>query len=157
MTQFSQALSMIAQVLPRTELSAKLYQTDEMKDAVASLYAHILLFLQQAVKWYNVGPAGRALTALFKPFELSYKETVEQIMLCAQTIDDISSIASKVEIREIKVLLQGESRRLAQRERKLHEMQVKFSLAQAELSTAVGTILQIVSCETSPPPKSDGE
>ncbi|KAM5341919.1 hypothetical protein ACJ41O_014950 [Fusarium nematophilum] len=144
--QFSQALSVIAQLLPRTELSAELYQTNEMKDAVANLYAHILLFLQQAVRWYNVGPAGRALTALFKPFELSYKESIEQIMLCAQHIDDISSIASKVEIREIKVLVEGESAKLAKQEDKLHEMQARFNLAQEEICSKVGSILQIISC-----------
>ncbi|KAH8881712.1 hypothetical protein GQ53DRAFT_773125 [Thozetella sp. PMI_491] len=145
--QFAKALHWIAQVLPRCELSADLYRTDEMKDAVASLYAHILLFLQQAIKWYNVGPAGRALTALFKPFELSYQETVDQIMLCAKAIDDIAGIYAKVEIRDISVLLQDESRKLTEREQKLHDMQVKFSIAQAELSAAVGTILQIVSRE----------
>ncbi|KAH7308658.1 hypothetical protein B0I35DRAFT_442378 [Stachybotrys elegans] len=147
--QFSQALSMIAQVLPRTELSAELYQSNEMKDAVAHLYAHILLFLQQAVRWYHAGPASRALTALFKPFELSYKESIEQIMLCAQQIDDISSIASKVEIREIKVLVEGESAKLAKQEAKLHEMQVQFNLAHEELVAKVGSILQIISCSAS--------
>ncbi|ETS73986.1 hypothetical protein PFICI_13852 [Pestalotiopsis fici W106-1] len=146
-TQFAQALSIIAQVLPRTEINAELYQTDEMKEAIASLYAHILLFLQQATKWYNVGPAGRALTALFKPFELSYKDTVEQIMLCAQTIDDISSLASRVEIREIKTFLQGESKRLEERETKLHEMQARFHQAQAELSETVDKVLQIITSE----------
>jgi hypothetical protein len=145
--QFSKALDLISQSLPRCELSAELYQTDEMRDAVATLYAHILLFLQQAVKWYNVGPAGRALTSLFKPFELSYKETLEEIRLCAKTIDDISSLASKVEIREIKGLLQRESARLTEREEKLHEMQMKFSFAQQELTAAVGAVLRIVSCK----------
>lgn len=142
--QFSRALSIIAKVLPRAEISADLYRTDEMKDAVASLYAHVLLFLQQAVKWYNVGPAGRALTALFKPFELSYQDTVEQIMLCTQAIDDIASISSKVEIREIKALLQGERSRLEERETKLHEMQLRFNETQAELSATVAQVLQIV-------------
>jgi len=149
-TQFSKALYWIAQVLPRCELSAELYQTDEMRDAVATLYAHILLFLQQAAKWYNVGPAGRALTSLFKPFELSYKETLDEIMLCAKTIDDVSSLASKVEIREIKELLMKEQARLVGREEKLHEMQVKFSQAQKELTDAVGTVLRIVSCRCIP-------
>lgn len=135
---------MIAQVLPRTEINAELYQTDEMKEAIASIYAHILLFLQQATKWYNVGPAGRALTALFRPFELSYKDTIEQIMLYAQTIDDISSLASRVEIREIKTFLQEDRRRLEERETKLHEMQARFHQAQAELSETVGKVLQII-------------
>jgi len=145
--QFSKALYWIGQVLPRCELSAELYQNDEMRDAIATLYAHILLFLQQAVKWYNLGSAGRALTSLFKPFELSYKETLDEITLCAKTIDDISSLASKVEIREIRLLLDNENSRLMEREQKLHEMQMNFNLAQQELTTAVGAVLRIVSCE----------
>lgn len=138
---------MIAEVLPITQLSAELYQTDQMKNAVANIYAHILLFLKQAVKWYTVGPAGRALTALFKPFELSYKETVEQIRLCARTIDSIASISSKAEVREINNFLQEESQRLMRRDKKLYEMQSRFEVAQADLTIAVGKILQILSCE----------
>src|ERR1700712_2813302 len=72
--QFSKALSRIGSVLPRTRLSAELYRTDHMKEAICSLYAHILLFFQKAVKWYNLGPAGRALSSLFKPFELHYED-----------------------------------------------------------------------------------
>ncbi|KAI0861142.1 hypothetical protein F4860DRAFT_524570 [Xylaria cubensis] len=142
--QFSQALSMISHVLPMTKLSAELYQTNQMKDAVANLYAHILLFLKQVVRWYVVGPAGRALAALFKPYELSYKDTVEQIRLCANTIDGIANISMKVEVREMNVFLQEQSQTLAEREAKLHDMQAKFELAQAEMSNTVGRILQIV-------------
>ncbi|KAI1739150.1 hypothetical protein F4680DRAFT_466671 [Xylaria scruposa] len=146
--QFSQALSMISHVLPITKLSADLYQTDQMKDAVANLYAHILLFLKQVVRWYVVGPAGRALTALFKPYELSYKDTVEQIRLCANTIDGIANISMKVEVREMNVFLREQSQTLAEREAKLHDMQAKFELAQAEMSNTVGRILQIVTCSS---------
>ncbi|TRX89659.1 hypothetical protein FHL15_009409 [Xylaria flabelliformis] len=142
--QFSQALSMISHVLPITKLSAELYQTDQMKDAVANLYAHILLFLKQVVRWYVVGPAGRTLAALFKPYELSYKDTVEQIRLCANTIDGIANISMKVEVREMNVFLQEQSQALAEREAKLHDMQAKFEFAQAEMSNTVGRILQIV-------------
>lgn len=146
-TQFSQALSMISEVLPITQLSADLYRTDQMKDAVANLYAHILLFLKQAVKWYTVGPARRALAALFRPFELSYKETVEQIRVCAGTINRIASILSKAEVCEINNFLQEESRRLIKRYEKLYEMQSRFDVAQADLTVAVGKILQILNCE----------
>ncbi|KAM7187455.1 hypothetical protein V8F33_011195 [Rhypophila sp. PSN 637] len=147
--QFSQAISMIAEVLPITQLSAELYQSDHMKNAVANLYAHILLFLKQAVKWYTVGPAGRALTALFKPFELSYKDTVEQIRLCAGTIDSIASISVKAEVRDINMFLQEESRRLVKRDEKLHEMQHRFEVGRADLTVKVDTILGILNCESS--------
>lgn len=152
--QFSQALSLIAQVLPRSEVSADLYRTDEMRHAVANLYAHILLFLKQAAKWYNVGPAGRVLQALFKPFELSYKDTVEQIRICSQNIDGIASLASKVEIREIKTLLQNTSIMLARHEQKLHDMQANFNTAQEELTARVGTVLQVTTCTQHSPDQS---
>ncbi|KAK4207534.1 hypothetical protein QBC37DRAFT_433328 [Rhypophila decipiens] len=139
--QFSQAISMIAEVLPITQLSAELYQSDHMKNAVANLYRHILLFLKQAVKWYTVGPAGRALTALFKPFELSYKDTVEQIRLCAGTIDSIASISVKAEVRDINMFLQEVSQRLVKRDEKLHEMQRRFEEGHADLTVMLKTIL----------------
>ncbi|KAF4918591.1 hypothetical protein CGCVW01_v008727 [Colletotrichum viniferum] len=141
--QFSQALSMISEVLPMTKVSAELYQTEQMKDAVGKLYTHILLFLKQALEWYNVGPASRVFKALFKPFQLSYKDTVDQIKLCTQTIDTISSTGLRSEVREINILLQSESRRLQERETKLGEMQLEFRTAQEELARMVGLILQI--------------
>ncbi|KAM7211291.1 hypothetical protein V8F06_013323 [Rhypophila decipiens] len=146
--QFSQAISMIAEVLPITQLSLELYQSDHMKNAVANLYAHILLFLKQAVKWYTVGPAGRALTALFKPFELSYKDTLEQIRLCARTIDSIASISVKAEVRDMNIFLQEESQRLVKRDEKLHEMQHRFEVGHADLTVKVDTILGILNSNT---------
>jgi hypothetical protein len=140
--QFSRALTMIADVLPRAKLSAELYRTKDMKDAIASLYAHIILFLKQAIKWYNVGPAGRALTALFKPFELRYKDTVEQIEQCAKTIDDLAGILVKAEVREISVSLHDQSQRMIAMETRLQEMQTRFEASHADLTVAVGKVLQ---------------
>ncbi|KAH6972270.1 hypothetical protein BKA56DRAFT_494106 [Ilyonectria sp. MPI-CAGE-AT-0026] len=135
--QFSRALTMIADVLPRAKLSAELYRTKDMKDAIASLYAHIILFLKQAIKWYNVGPAGRALTALFKPFELRYKDTVEQIEQCAKTIDDLAGILVKAEVREISVSLHDQSQRMIAMETRLQEMQTRFEASNADLTVAI--------------------
>ncbi|KAL6407255.1 hypothetical protein AUP68_10084 [Ilyonectria robusta] len=140
--QFSRALTMIADVLPRAKLSAELYRTKDMKDAIGSLYAHIILFLKQAIKWYNVGPAGRALTALFKPFELRYKDTVEQIEQCAKTIDDLAGILVKAEVREISVSLHDQSQRMIAMETRLQEMQTRFEASHADLTVAVGKVLQ---------------
>jgi hypothetical protein len=138
---FSQALGLIADVLPTVHISADLYRTDRMRDAVANLYAQVLLFLRQAVKWYQMGPAGRALTALFKPFELSYKDTVESIRDCAQSINEISSISAKEETREINQIIQ----RVNKQGETLLGMQQQFTQCQAELDDKVSTILQVIS------------
>lgn len=134
---------MISEVLPMTKVSAELYQTEQMKDAVGKLYTHILLFLKQAVEWYNVAPARRVAKALFKPFHLCYKDTVEQIRLCAQTIDTISDTGLKSEVRSMNLLLQRDSLRFQSCERKLDEMQLEFRAAQDNLTKMVGLILQI--------------
>jgi len=99
MEQFTEAVSKVGEVLPRAELSAALYPTDRMKKAISMLYAHIIRFFQKAVKWYNRSPAGRAFSAMVKPFELSLKDIVEKINSCSRTVDQIASAAAKAELR----------------------------------------------------------
>lgn len=155
--QFSRALTMIADVLPRAKLSAELYHTNDMKDAIASLYAHILLFLKQAIKWYNIGPASRALTALFKPFELRYNDTVEQIEQCAKTIDDVAGISVKAEVREISVSLHDQSQRMIAMETRLQEMQTRFEASHANLTVTVRNVLQSLSSTSPLHPRTETE
>ncbi|KAF4862736.1 hypothetical protein CGCSCA1_v014693 [Colletotrichum siamense] len=141
--QFSQALSTIAEVLPNVKVTAELYQTEQLKHAIASLYAHVVLFLKQALKWYNVSPASRIVKSLFKPFELSYKETVDHIKRCAQTINDIANVAAKSEIREVNIYLKDQTSKVEDLEKQLHNMQEGFSAAQAELTKMMHSVLQI--------------
>jgi hypothetical protein len=110
-----------------------------MRHAVASLYAHIMLFLKQAMKWYSVGPAGRVLSALFKPFELSYGDAVEQIEQCSQEIDKLASVSAKMEIRDI-------HQAIGRIENKLQSMQSRFDTAHGELSSSTCQLLQHLTC-----------
>lgn len=145
--QLSQALVAIAGVLPRARITAELYQTDEMKGAVSSLYAHVILFLKQALKWYQVGPARRALTAIFKPFELNYKSVLDAVEQCAQTIDKIASLSVKFEIREIKDVSSHHASQLVRIEDRLHSMQRQFGAAQVSLNSEIAKVLRHLSCE----------
>lgn len=77
-----------------------------MKDAIANMYAHIILFFQRAARWYNKSSAARALSSILKPFELEYQDTVEQIKLCSETINNIAHGASRAEIRDMHVTVQ---------------------------------------------------
>lgn len=119
-TQFSKALAKIGDALSQARLSAELYQTDLMKEAVSHLYAHIILFFQKSVKWYNMSSAGRALSSIFKPFELEYEDTILEINLCAQNVNDIASAASRAELRQVYNVQQKE---LEARDERLREMQ----------------------------------
>lgn len=99
--QFSMALAEIGNVLPRQQLNAALYPTPRLKEALSTVYAHIIKFLQQAVKWYKKSPAGRALSAVWKPFDLDLKSTVEQIQASSRTVDQIAKAASMAELRDV--------------------------------------------------------
>ncbi|KAI0109523.1 hypothetical protein GGR51DRAFT_98176 [Nemania sp. FL0031] len=120
--EFSRALAEIGDILPQTTLNAKLYADDHMRDAVAHLYVHLLQFIRQAIKWYRRGPAGRAISAIFKPFELSYKGTLDEIQRCANTIQNIAAARARTEIRDIYVLLQLQGQRLTSMEDKISEI-----------------------------------
>lgn len=142
-SQLSQALAKIGEALQQTKLSAELYQTDNMREAIARLYAHILLFFQQAVRWYTMGPAGRAFSSIFKPFDLDYKDTVEQIKLCSQTVNDIANASSRAEIRDIHITIQMQNRQLQERDKKLHEMQLQLKEIQSKIDSSTSQVLQV--------------
>ena len=142
-SQLSQALAKIGEALQQTKLSAELYQTDNMREAIARLYAHILLFFQQAVRWYTMGPAGRAFSSIFKPFDLDYKDTVEQIKLCSQTVNNIANASSRAEIRDIHITIQMQNRQLQERDKKLHEMQLQLKEIQSKIDRSTSQVLQV--------------
>jgi hypothetical protein len=75
-----------------------------MKDALSRLYASIILFLQLCVKWYNRSSLGRLWSALKAPFELDYKDLVEQIRTSSAAVEDLASAGARVEIRDIRTI-----------------------------------------------------
>ncbi|KAF2195728.1 hypothetical protein K469DRAFT_17491 [Zopfia rhizophila CBS 207.26] len=101
--EFSQALVQIGDALRQTKLTVELYQTEDIRDATSRLYKHVLLFFAQAIKWYNRSPLGRAFSAAFTPYELKYKDTVEQIKLYSRTIKDIAVAKSQAELRDMHI------------------------------------------------------
>lgn len=112
--EFSQALIQIGDALRLTKETAELYQTDDVRDAISRLYAPILVFFQQALRWYNRSRVGRALSAVFSPYELKYKDTVEQIQRCAKAVNDMAAAKSRAEIRDIHISLEMMRRETAQ-------------------------------------------
>lgn len=125
-----------------------------MKEAISGLYAHIILFFQQAVKWYNMGPASRALQSILKPFDLEYKDTVEQIKICSETVEDIANAAARAEIRDMNITVQLLDKKLQERDRKLdetylklHDMQVQLKDQQLKIDDQVDRVFQVVTSE----------
>ncbi|TGJ81290.1 hypothetical protein E0Z10_g7473 [Xylaria hypoxylon] len=117
--QLSSALSEITDVLPRAEFIAKLYVTDRTRAALSRVYAYVLLFLRQAVKWYARSSTERAVSAFFKPSPLKCENIINQIRACVKTVQDEASVSSQAEIRDIHVEILRHGRRLDEIERKI--------------------------------------
>jgi hypothetical protein len=122
--------------LREAKINAQLYQTEQMKEAISQLYAHIILFFQQAVKWYNMSRASRVVHAIVNPPELEYQETVQQIKFCAETVNELASAAERAEIRDIHVTLQLQHR-------KVLEMQEQMKRVQRAIDERVTQVIQI--------------
>jgi hypothetical protein len=141
--EFSRALAQIGEVLPRQEFTAALYPTPRMRDALTMLYAHVMKFLLRAVKWYQMGPAGRAFTAIRKPFDLDLKDIVEQVRLCSERIEKIASTASKAELRDVHLKVSGMQDNSRNTDVKISDMQGHMGDMRAaivDVQSKVGTL-----------------
>jgi hypothetical protein len=118
--QLSKALATIGEILPRTDLNAALYPTDRMKEALSRLYAYIIKFFQQAVEWYKLSTTSRAVSSIFKPFELSFKDTCDKVNESSRMVDDIANAAVKAEIRDLHITVNN-------MHIKFNEMEIKFT------------------------------
>lgn len=99
-SQLSKACSKIADILPRTQLTSILYPTKGMKSAVAQLYASIMKFVQEAIRWYKQGKIAHAWNSITKPWALSFEHHAQDIDEQARRVDDLSGDALKAEVRE---------------------------------------------------------
>jgi len=103
LTQIAKTLTRIADVLPRSDLTTILYPTERVKEAVAQLYAHIIKFIQFAVRWYKKGKIAHSIAAILQPFQISCKDIVEEIAECSRRVDSLASAASKAELRDLHI------------------------------------------------------
>jgi hypothetical protein len=91
--------------LPTANVKTILYPTDQIKAAVSILYAHIIAFMERALKWYNQGIFKHIISAVFNPFPLAFQDLLEQIGSCSQTVDQLAVSASQAEMRDMHFLL----------------------------------------------------
>lgn len=70
-----------------------------MHHAVSQLHVHILRFFLQALRWYNKSRVRRALSSLLNPFELEYRDIIEQIHSLTSVIRNIAMAESQSEVR----------------------------------------------------------
>ncbi len=97
--QLAKACTQIADLLPRAEITLELYQTDAVFKAVTNLYISIIEFLRHAVKWYKQGKLRHTWTAITRPWELGFRDYVEDIDLGSRRLEQLASISSQAELR----------------------------------------------------------
>lgn len=101
LSEISKAISNLADVLPRTELHSILYPTARMQEAVSLLYAKIMEFVVKAIKWCKKGKTRHAIAAIAHPFELKFKNIIDEITRRSRAVDELAHAASKAEIRDL--------------------------------------------------------
>jgi hypothetical protein len=104
-----------------------------MKDALSRLYAYIILFLKLCVKWYNRSSLGRLWSALKAPFELNYKDLVEQIKASSAAVEDLANAGARLEIRDIRTIQDIHHVQFVEFYNKLLERQAKLEDSVSQL------------------------
>jgi hypothetical protein len=115
-----------------------------MKEAMSRLYAYILLFLQKAVKWYTMSSARRAVSSILSPYSLSFKDTIEEIRKCTESVDAIANTSGRAEIRGLTIALEGQAEKLKESDRKLHDMQARMNELQASSQRTEAAVVQVL-------------
>ena len=70
-----------------------------MQQAASELYASIMKFLQHAFEWYGQGKIGHVWSAISRPWELGFRDLVEEITIHSKRVDHLAGVASQAEIR----------------------------------------------------------
>jgi hypothetical protein len=108
----AQAISEIGDTLPQLELAAMLHPTLRMKKAVADLYGHIIHFFIVAHEWYGEGRWKHALHSITHPPELRYKDLLDHISECSESIRRLSMVGTQAEQRDMHAKLDIAIKRL---------------------------------------------
>lgn len=99
LTSIAKTLSQIADVLPRVEMDANLYKNPLILRAISKLYAHIITFIQFAVRWYRKGKLAHSLASILKPFQIKGRPIMEEISECSKTVERLAMSANRAETR----------------------------------------------------------
>ena len=100
-SQLAKAMCKIAEVLPRIELKAVTYLTDDMKRLVENLLASIVKFFDRAIKWYQESRVKHAVNAFWRPFRLRFQDLCDEIDDGARKVDKLAEVLMQAEVKEL--------------------------------------------------------
>jgi hypothetical protein len=72
-----------------------------MSKAVTTVYVNIIRLLQRAAGWYSEGKLKHFASSIWRPYDLSFKDLIEEIAYSSRTVDKLASTASQLELREM--------------------------------------------------------
>lgn len=82
------------------------YPAERMKHAIGTLYMHIIEFLVRAVEWYSQSGLKHAFTSIIQPFQLYFKDILEDIIDSIRLVDQIAIVSAQAEQLDMHILLQ---------------------------------------------------
>lgn len=94
-------LGKIAEVLPRVELKAVTYETDDMKRLIGNLISSIIEFFSRVIEWYEENRVKHAFNSLWRPFKLRFQDLCDDIDEGARRIDKLAEALMQAEIKEL--------------------------------------------------------
>jgi hypothetical protein len=100
-SKLAEALSRIADNLPRVKLAAELYPTRRMQAAVAELNAYVVRFLIRARGWYLQSTWKHLLHSVTQPPELLYDDLLNHITRCSEAVRELAVSGQQVEFRHM--------------------------------------------------------
>ncbi|KAJ8118314.1 hypothetical protein OPT61_g698 [Boeremia exigua] len=103
----TQAFCEISDVITGCRTDLKLFKTEDMQHAVADLYAHIFLFLNDAMCWYTKTSRRRLLDSFNEKFRDTFKDSVTNIQNKAALIQRRAAQGSAAELRVVRLELEG--------------------------------------------------
>jgi hypothetical protein len=145
--EFSKAIATIANVLPRTRILYELYPTEAIQTAVANVYAKIIEFVLETVKWYRKNRIQHVLAVVVSPYKLGFKNIVDEIAERSRAVDELANTAVMAEVRDVHLKINTLSDENFDMKRELLQLRQQFQLM---TQTMIGSIhhVRIVQIQT---------
>ena len=99
-----------------------LYPTERMHEAVSHVYASILQFAVASIRWVKMGKLRHSLTAVIKPFKMTFAPLIEEIAEKSRLVDQLASAMSKAEIRDQHMAIRAQHVKIERLEQKLGDL-----------------------------------
>ncbi|KAI3320670.1 hypothetical protein HD806DRAFT_505830 [Xylariaceae sp. AK1471] len=99
--ELAKAMTRVADVVKHVQTQSLLYPTIEILEHISELYSQIMTFAIRAVEWYQKGKIAHAVAAFTSPFQLKYRDIIDDIYETSRKIDRCAMTMNYAEIRQM--------------------------------------------------------